>query len=209
MKILLQKTFLRLMEAHRIRLCYWITVVSLFLTTFTASCLMAPKILPSLLEYQIKHPRVKFVRPTPLIKIHGHDPSARDKFRVSTIIYRHNIKAALFNGLGSVFLFPLATLKATAYGFTLGLTAYVDGWRVFLLRILPHGILEFPIIWLIASRATMTGWRIFIVPWRKKLETLQKETVDFVLVWVVAAMLLFPSALLETFGRAIIQEKFF
>lgn len=209
MKILLQNIASRLAVALKIRPCYWIIVVSLYLTTFTVSRLLAPQILPHLLEYQSKHPRVSMVRPTPLIVRRSHAVSARAQFQISEGIYRHNIKAALYNGLGSLLFFPFAVIKATAYSFTLGLTAYVDGWRVFLIRILPHGILEIPVIWLIASRATMTGWRIFIVPWRQKLGTLQKETVEFVLVWAVAAMLLFPAALLETFGRTIIRDMFF
>lgn len=209
MKTSLHEIALRLGMALKIRPCYWVIVVSLFLTTFTVSRLLAPQLLPHLLEYQSKHPRVSLVKPTPLIVRHSHAVSVRAQLQISEGIYRHNIKAALYNGLGSLIFFPFAVIKATVYSFTLGLTAYVDGWGFFLIRILPHSILEFPVIWLIASRATMSGWRIFIVPWRQKLGTIQKETVEFVMVWVVAAILLIPAALLETFGRAVIRDMFF
>ena len=111
------------------------------------------------------------------------------------------MSATVCLALGAVvFFFP--SIWITLQGLLFGLLSYIDGWPMFLRRMMPHSLLEIPLAVFTAAAATQIGWTIFR-SWKSGCRRVFAEQVRSLgVVWLQVSGLLVVAAILESYVRS-------
>ena len=110
------------------------------------------------------------------------------------------VSASICLALGAVvFFFP--SIWIALQGLLFGVLSFIDGWPMFLSRMMPHSLLEIPLAVFTAAAATQIGWTIFR-SWKSGCRRVCAEEVRSLgVVWLQVSGLLVIAAILESYVR--------
>lgn len=136
-----------------------------------------------------------------------------NKFFIIWLIFQNNIKALLFMMFGGV-LFGLAPLFGIFFnGFAIGIVYAMNFYEgrslaFFLAAMLPHGILELPVVILAAAFGLKTGIELVFPGNRSRMELIKQNLQKSVLALGILVPLLFMAAIIETIITPYLAKNF-
>lgn len=139
--------------------------------------------------------------------------SSKSKLYVTGLIFQNNIKALLFMMFGGVFfgLVPFFAIlfNGFAVGIVMAMNLYQGRSLAFILAaMLPHGILELPVIMLAASFGMKLGFELIFPYSKNRPKALKQNLKDSLLALGILVPLLFVAAAIEAMVTPYLAKKF-
>ena len=191
-------------RALRVKPKFWILAIGLFVVAFSFGRLVAP----SYVKYLRAHPEAR----SPLRRgfppgYPGYAPPSGDSLvaarRASFDRFEefslHNIEGAGISLAGGAIVFFLPCVTIAINGMGLGVTSYIDGWQMFFQRMMPHSLLEYPVLLFVNAAGTQIGWTIFQSVRDRNRQVVGDQLRVLAAVWLLASLLLIVAAFMETY----------
>jgi len=155
-------------------------------------------------EFSIRDQRIITSLIDPQIKLKRNELKNPKLFKYALRIFLHNSMAAGIIIYGGIFFGIIPVVNIFGMGYLLGLILRRGGWRIFLVRIFPHGIFELPLILIIAYVSLSFGVTMIRAKKNERKQALMKSIKTGTVLYLTSIPFFFIAAILESYGTRLL-----
>lgn len=194
-------------RALRVRSLFWMLTILLGSALFIAGRASASWTLPHIVAFQTKYAVTNMIPHPGLVNFRdGSLTMKTGQFAIH--LFTHNEAVCFMTSIEGLLFFPLLVAATVFRSYLIGVQMYVYGTKEFFLMVMPHGLIEVPVMIWVTAASIQAGVRLFWSPWRAKLAVFREGVLNLTIICVVAAPLLSVAAAMEAFLRPLFQSMF-